>query len=96
MSPFITIKWHGVSSVFTSLQKTHAVHKSNASVVLQRLQKETSMLLHPPVLAYKGSTRKLEMSQSSFDFVQDMTYNASRVPRVVGMHTIHPFLRSGH
>ena len=68
MNLFTLIKWLGKLSKFKGLQRTRARLKFKASIVVQRLQRETSPLLSPPLLAYNKFTRRPEMSQSNFGF----------------------------
>ena len=65
----VSIKWLGRSREIIVLQRRHVGHKFKASFVVQRLPKETRLLLLLPLLAYSKFSRRLEMSQSNSGFV---------------------------
>ena len=75
MNLLALIKWLGKLSKFSCLQRIHAGLNIKASIVMQRLQRETRLLLLQPLLAYNEFTRRLKMSQSSFGFAQETIFN---------------------
>ena len=68
MNLLALIKWLGELSELSHLQRTLVGFSIKASIVVQRLQRETRLLLLLPLPAYKKFTRRLETSQNSFGF----------------------------
>ena len=75
MNLLAIIKWLGELSELSNLQRTHAKLSFKASIVVQRLQRETMLLLLPPLLPCSKFTRRLGMSESGFGFVLEMIFS---------------------